>query len=574
MIAGLLTGTAGEIREAINACRTHFLFAAICTSFVNLLLLAYPLFMMQVYGRVLESRSVETLAALGAGMILALSFRALFHWLSGRLLVRASIRIDRLLSDRVLSAMLERSAARPGEVGSQVLRDLDATRQFATGRTATAPMEFPWIGLFLGLLFLVDPTMGVVALCCIVTIALLVVANGVATRRPIKQANRSALISYQFAEANLRSADAILSMGMMPGVLKRWHLARDHALSAQARASGRAGIFSAILASARVGSQALILGCGAIRVIDANLPLGVPFLGVILFNYSMRPVEVMMGAWEGFQSVKDSLRRLSALLAETPARAKSMRLPRPFGHLTCRNLVWLPPAGDRAVIKGASLTVAAGTSIGVFGPTGAGKTTLVRLIVGLLKPSSGSVRLDGAEVSGWDQDELSRYFGYLPQDVGLVAGTVADNIGRFGQFDENAIVDAGHRAGAHAMILALEKGYDTVIGEGGHTLSGGQRQLIGLARAVVGSPSLVVLDEPNSNLDGPGENALMACIESLKTSKTTLVMVSHRPNLVQRLDQLVLLRDGAIVAMGPTPAIMQRMGRPIAVERAAGDEAG
>ena len=574
MIAGVLSGTAGEIREATNACRTHFLFAAICTSFINLLLLAYPLFMMQVYGRVLESRSIETLVALGTGMILALSFRALFHWFSGRLLVRASIRIDRLLSDRVLSAMLERNAARPGEVGSQLLRDLDATRQFATGRAATAPMEFPWIGLFLGLLFLVDPPLGVVALCCIVTIALLVVANGLATKRSIRAANRSALISYQFAEANLRSADAILSMGMMPGVLRRWHRARDDALSAQAQASGRAVIFSAILASARVGSQALILGCGAIRVIDADLPLGIPFLGVILFNYSMRPVEVVMGAWEAFQSAKESLRRLSALLAETPERAKSMKLPRPLGRLACRNLVWLPPAGDRAVIKGVSVTVEAGTSVGIFGPTGAGKTTLVRLIVGLLKPSSGSVRLDGAEVSGWDRDELSRHFGYLPQDVGLVAGSVADNIGRFGQFDESAIVDAATRAGAHAMILALERGYDTVIGEGGHALSGGQRQLIGLARAVVGSPSLVVLDEPNSNLDGPGENALLACIQSLKSGRTTLVMVSHRPNLVQRLDQLALLRDGAIVAMGPTPAIMQRIGRPIAVERAADDEAG
>jgi PrtD family type I secretion system ABC transporter len=501
-------------------------------------------------------------------------FRGIFFWLGARLLVRASARIDRLLSDRVLAAVIERSASRLSDTGSQLVRDLDTARQFYTGRGAMALMDAPWVGLFTGVLLLIDLTVGLVAIGCMIILTVLAVANAMATRRAMKEASRAAVQSYQFVEANLRSAEAVLPMGMLGGIVRRWHAARDRAMASQQQASSRSDLFNAASSSLRVVAQALILSVAVVQVVMAEAPIGFILVAVVLFNFAMRPIRNIVGAWDSYRQAREALGRLNVLLARPPSEVSSLRLPRPRGHLTCQNAVWLPPSAERAVLKGITLNVEAGSSLGIFGPTGSGKTSLVRLIVGLIKPSSGHVRLDGAEVTSWDRQDLGRYLGYLPQDVCVLSGTVADNIGRFGLFDDGEIVEAAQRAGIHNAILALPRGYDTPVGEGGHPLPGGQRQLIALARAIVGSPSLVVLDEPNANLDGPGENALLACIQALREAGTTLIMVSHRPNLVQGLDQLALLRDGTIVAAGPTPNIMQRIGRPTVIERASSEAAG
>lgn len=550
---------APEIARALAACRSHFAFVALFSVMVNLTVLAYPVYMMQVYDRVIGSRSVDTLVVLSTGFALAVVFQAIFTWLRNALLARASARVDRLLAGRVCAALLERSGTRRGETGAQILRDLDAVRFDLCGRGFQTKADLPWSGLYLAVLYSVDWVIGTVAAVSMVVLASLVIANYLLTRGTLAEANRTASDSHRFIEANLRSAEAVLPMGILPGVLARWRTIRDQAIAAQLKSAGRGGLVAAAMAAGEMVAQGAILGSGVLRIIEANVPMVVAFMGTILFRYAMQPIDALVRGWETHQRAEQSLHRLNLLLAEVPARAAGMVLPKPAGRVTFSGVTYGIPGSARTILRNINVEIAAGTTHGIVGPSGSGKSTLVRLLIGNLSATFGHVRVDGADLVNWDRNALGCHIGYLPQEVCLLAGTAADNIGRFGQFDETAIIAAARQSGAHDIIVRLPLGYDTPVGEGGHPISGGQRQMIGLARAVIGAPSLVVLDEPNSNLDGPGETRLMACVAALRDQGTTVVMVSHRPNLLRNLDNLSHLRDGTLVASGPTAAIMQRM---------------
>jgi PrtD family type I secretion system ABC transporter len=556
------------VNEALRLCRAHFVYAIWFNILINILLLAFPLFSIQLYDRVLSSRSIETLIALLVGLVIALAFKAVFQWARGALFVRASVRIDRLLGDRVFAALIERNARGHSADGSQALRDLDTFRQFATGKGALAMIDAPWAIVFSGVLLILDFEVGVVALVCTFVMAIATIVNSIVTKRAMAQTGQSTTKSYSFAEQNLRSSEAIVAMGMVDAIVHKWRKLRNPGLDAQVHASQRGVLFNAVLGSARILVQAIVMTAGVIEILYSDAPSGMLFAAIIVSGLAMRPIDQLVAAWEEYVPAKQALERLQTILSETPRSHEGMELPKPQGHLTCYNLFYIPPGSDQPILKNVSLAIKSGESLGLIGLNGSGKTTLARLLVGNLKPTRGQVRLDGADIWSSNRSDMGRHIGYLPQNVSILSGTVAENIGRFGMFTNDQIVEAAKTAGAHDLILKLPKGYDTEIGEGGHPISGGQRQLIGLARAIVGSPSLVILDEPNSNLDGQAEEALVACIAALKARGTSCVLITHRPQLARDLDHAVVLRDGEVVSAGATENVFKRLGRPVVVKNA------
>ncbi len=557
-----------DVRAALRACSAHFLFALGFNSFVNILLLAYPVYMFQLYDRVIPARSWETLIALGIGLTLAVCAKGVFQWVRGTLLVRASARIEQRLADRLFTVIMRRSASGSGPANAQLIRDLDSYRQFVTGKGALAAIDMPWGFLFWGVLMAIDPVIGLVAGLCLAVSAAATILNSILTKRALIKANVIGNASQQFSEAATRSADAVMGLGMLNAVVGRWRRERNKAIQEQLIASGRGVSFSSFLAAARILMQGILMGVGVLQVINGHVPAGVVFAAILIFNFAMKPIDQLIAAWEDYHTVKDSMRRIDAALTQTPAVITSLHLPRPAGSITCQDVTFVPPGSDRPILKRISFHLAAGQSLGLIGLNGSGKTTLARILTGGLRPNVGTVRLDGAELNQWSNDEFGSFFGYLPQSVGLLPGTIADNIGRFGRFSDDDIIDAAKRARVHDLIVRLPKGYETPLDEG-TMLSGGQRQLIALARAIIGNPSIVILDEPNSNLDGPGEEALVSCMLDLRDRGTTVILITHRPNLVLHLDQAAVLKEGVLVSFGPTQDVFKHIGRPAIVKKVA-----
>jgi PrtD family type I secretion system ABC transporter len=381
-------------------------------------------------------------------------------------------------------------------------------------------------------------------------------------RPPINESNEAASKNYAFTEMSLRNAEVVQAMGMTEGLLRRWGRDRVRMIGRQVAASDRAAVMSSLIRFLRLAMQSLVLGLGAFLVIERSITVGSMFAASILLGRALQPVEQIVGSWRGLVSARDAYFRVRDLLAANPLRQSRLELPRPVGHLSVEGLTYVPPRSNKPILKGVSFRIEPGEVIGIIGPSGAGKSTLVRNIVGVLRPNAGAVRLDGADIATWPRQSLGQYIGYLPQDVELFADTVASNVSRFQQVRGENVVKAAQMAGVHDMILRLPDGYETQVGEGGQTLSGGYRQRIGLARAVFGSPAIVVLDEPSSNLDAEGEAALSECIMRLKKNKVTVILVSHRPSTVAVVDKILLLIDGVVEAYGPRAEILARLSSP------------
>ena len=553
-----------DVNAALRACRGAFVMTGAFSFFINLLMLTAPLYMLQVYDRVLSSRSESTLIALTVLAGAMLLVMGMLELVRSRILVRIGSRLDRDLNPRVFSAVFERSVRGFRGERVQALRDLDGLRQFLTGPGPFALFDAPWVPLYLGVVILFHPILGLVAATGALVLLVLGVLNEVLTRKVLQESNTQVVTAYAFAEASLRNAEVLKAMGMLNGIQRRWIDRHAQGLALQARASDRAGVLMACSKATRMFLQVAILGAGAMLAIHQVITPGVMIAASILMGRALAPVEQAIGSWRHFVGARFAYRRLQALLVETPSPAARLKLPRPEGHLSVENVVAVPPGTARPALKGISFALAAGEALGVIGPSAAGKTTLARLLVGVWSPYAGAVRLDGAELRNWDPADLGAHIGYLPQDVDLFAGTVAENISRFyADPDPDEIVWAAQLAGAHEMILRLPDGYDTEIGDNGSFLSGGQRQRIALARALFGSPPLVVLDEPNSNLDAAGDQALTEAVLKLKRQRTTVVVVAHRPSAIAAVDKLLMLRDGKAEAFGPKDEILARVTRHV-----------
>lgn len=550
-----------ELRRLLRECRGYFVTAAVFSLGINLLYLAAPLYMLQVYDRVIASSSQVTLLMLTLALLLAFLALAGLDAVRARVLTRASIRLDRLIAGRVMTAIIDRASSFGG-ARSQLLRDFDTFRQFITGTGIHAVFDLPWAPIYILVIFALHPVLGAFALGSAVVLVLMALLNEIFVRPPLTESNEAASRNYGFTEMSLRNWEVVQAMGMMGGLLQRWGRDRNRMLERQATASDVAATMQSIIRFLRLSMQSLILGLGAYLVIERLATVGAMFAASILLGRALQPVEQVVGSWRSLVAARTAYHRVHDLLAATSVRDPSLELPRPSGLLTVENLSFAAPGNTaKLILRGVSFRVEPGEVLGVIGPSGAGKSTLVRQIVGVMSPTAGAVRIDGADVAVWPKDTLGQYLGYLPQDIELFADSVAANISRFQLGEDAEVIEAARMAGVHEMILRLPNGYDTQVGDGGAVLSGGYRQRIGLARAIYGRPSLVVLDEPSSNLDAEGDAALADCIQTLKKRGTTVIIVSHRPTTIGIVDKVLVLKDGVAEMFGARAEIMARLTR-------------
>ena len=560
-----------ELDGVLWSLRRIFLLAGVFSFFVNALMLVPSLYMMQVYDRVLNSRNEMTLlmiTLITLGLYLLLGG---LEWVRSQLLVRSSVQLDTRLNDRVFRATFAASLRGAGGNPAQALYDVTNLRQFLTGNGLFAFFDAPWAPIYLLVITLLHPWLGLFSLVGSLILVALTWLTEKITQKPLAEANTASMQANIFATNNLKNAEVIDAMGMLPAVQSRWYAKHRVSVALQQIASDRAGAISAATRFFRLAQQSLILGLGALLVIKGELSPGGMIAASILMGRVLAPVEQLIGVWKNLVSVRSAYERLQKLLAAIPAVEPGMPLPAPKGILALENVVAMAPNSQTVILRGVNAGIGAGDVVGIIGPSASGKSTLARLMVGVWPTASGKVRLDGADIFSWNKAEVGPYIGYLPQDVELFEGTIAENIARFATVDADKVVRAAQRAGVHDMILHFPKGYDTPIGPGGGFLSGGQRQRIALARAMYGDPVLVVLDEPNSNLDDVGEQALVRAVLDLKAQGTTVIVVTHRTNIVSVVDKLMLLRDGALQLFGPRNEVMASLAQTAQAGQSAGN---
>jgi ATP-binding cassette subfamily C protein len=551
------------LRDGFRATAAVFVSAIVFSLFINLLLFVGPLYMLQIYDRVITSRSEPTLMALTVLAAFLICVYAILECLRSGLLVRAGMAFDQEVSEPVFRAVHRGNLLLPGGNHVQCLRDVDTVREFLTGSGLIAFCDAPWFPIFVFAAFLLHPLFGYFALAgSTITIALTFL-NEKATRPKLDAASRTSMKASQNAQAVFRNTEVLQAMGMLSAIKQSWTRNHEETLALQAVASDRAGVIMAATKFFRMFMQTAILGVGAYLVIRRELSPGSMIAGSILIGRAMQPIEVAVGSWKGFIAARGAYGRLRGLITLVGKEPERMSLPRPQGALQVADLVASAPGANNApILKGITFGLAPGEVIGVVGPSAAGKSSLARVLVGVWPVLRGTARLDGSDLSHWKPEELGRHIGYLPQDVELFSGTIAQNIARFQDIDTEPVLFAARLAGCHEMIQNLVQGYNTQIGDGGQALSGGQRQRIGLARALYGKPSLVVLDEPNANLDSAGEEALLAAVQNLKILKTTVVIVTHKINILAIVDKILIMADGAVQAFGEREAVLQRLMGP------------
>ncbi|MEN9867441.1 MAG: hypothetical protein RL748_3031, partial [Pseudomonadota bacterium] len=463
------------------------------------------------------------------------------------------------LNKRVYTAAFEQNLKRAGGNAGQALSDLTNLRQFLTGNALFAFFDAPWFPINLLIIFFFEPSLGVFALVGVLILIGLAIANEMVSKKPLADANTMAIASGNLATNNLRNAEVIESMGMLPNLMGRWLKMHAKFLQLQAEASEKAGVVGALTKFVQISLQSMVLGYGALLAIEGKMTPGMMIAASILVGRALSPVQQVIAVWKTWSTTRSAYGRLSALLADNPARQGGMPLPPPLGGLTLEAVSAAPPGMMVPVLKGLNFAVLPGDVLGVIGPSGSGKSTLARLLVGVWPAGTGKVRLDGADIFQWNKDQLGPHIGYLPQDIELFGGTVSENISRFGEQDSDMVVRAAKMAGVHDMILRLPQGYDTRLGDGGAGLSGGQKQRVALARALYGDPALLVLDEPNSNLDDAGEQALLLAVNELRAKGKTVILITHRTSIIGSTSKLLLLRDGVAQMYGPTDQVLNAL---------------
>lgn len=548
-----------EVAQVLVSFKKAFRNIGVFSAVINMLMLMPAIYMLQLYDSVLTSRNETTLLMLTLIMLGAYIFMGALEYIRSFVLIRVGAQLDMKLNKRVYTAAFEESLRQGDSNAGQALKDLTNLRQFLTGNSLFAFFDAPWFPIYLFVIFMFHPGLGIFALCGTAILIALAYINEKISHKPLAEANSMAVASTNVASNNLRNAEVIEAMGMLPNIQSRWYKLHSRFLNLQAEASEKAGVMTALSKSFTVALQSLMLGLGALLVLENSITPGMMIAGSILLGRAIAPVQLLISVWKQIGSTRSAYERLTQLLEHNPAREAGMALPKPAGIINVESVTAAPPGGKIPVIKGLSFSLNAGEVLGIIGPSGSGKSTLARLLVGVWPAASGKVRLDGADVYLWNKDELGPYIGYLPQDVELFAGTVSENIARFGEIHAEKVILASKRAGVHEMILNMPEGYDTVLGGGGAGLSGGQKQRIGLARAMYDDPSLIVLDEPNSNLDDVGEQALLAALIDLRKRGKTIVLITHRTSILGATSKLLLLQDGMVKMFGPTKEVIETL---------------
>ncbi len=541
-----------------HACRRAFYVVGIFSFFINILLLTTSIYMLQVYDRVLASRSYDTLIYLTLVAIIALMTLALLDMARSRILVQVSYWLDTSLNRPALERCGD-DLLQGRLYGSQALRDIATIRQFVSGSGIFSLFDALWVPIYLIAILYLNIYLFFIATLGAIFLFALAIVNEMITRSLLVEANNQAISSQYYADASLRHAEIIQAMGMMNNVIDHWNKKNSTVLQYQTIASNRSGAILAVSKFVRLALQILMLGIGASLVIANQLTGGGMIASTILLSRALSPVEQAIGIWKQCLGVKQAYCRLQQLYRLPQREQTKIKLPEPHGNISLENITYQLPHTEKPIIHHISLQIKAGEMIALIGPSGAGKSTLARLMIGALKPTSGSIRLDGVDVYSWERRDFGRYVGYLPQDIEIFNGTVKDNIARMGVSDDESVIAAAKLAKVHEQILHLPQGYDTPISDRAYLLSGGIRQRIALARALYQLPRFIILDEPNSHLDSEGEDALLQALLAMRSRNATQIFITHQPSLVKEADKIIFMMDGKIKLAGPREHVLNEL---------------
>lgn len=548
-----------EIDAALLQYRRVFGYIVLFSAVINILQLIPTIYMMQVFDRVMNSRNETTLLMLTLMALGMFFLNGVIEWVRSMVMIKISAGFDRLLCERAFTAAYERSLKENNGHPAQVLSDLSTLRQFVTGPGILALMDIPWIPMFLALAYLFHPWLGVFTTVGALLLAALTIYNEIITRDDMAEANRLSGKASGYVNTTLQNPEVMQAMGMLNVMQRRLLTYQFRVVALQASASDKSARITAATKFVRSVWQATSMALGVLMVLENEISMGMMAGVGLLFSKAMGPLETAVASWKQMGYAKASYDRLNQLLQEYPSQPSRMPLPPPTGAIKVEQLVVVPPGSQVPVVNGVTLSLDKGEVLAVIGPSASGKSSLARALVGVWRAARGSVRYDAAEVSQWERVALGPYIGYLPQDIELFDGTVADNIARFGSVNADKVIEAARQAGIHEMVLHFPKGYDTVLGGGGIKLSGGQRQRIGLARAMYDNPPIVVLDEPNSNLDEAGDTALVRAITLMKKAGSTVVLVTHRPSILGVVDKLLYMKDGQQHLWGPRDQVLKAL---------------
>ena len=552
-----------ELAASFNDVKSYFIYAGLFSAAVNLLMLVPVIYMLQVYDRVVSSGSYSTLAMLTLLMVALTAALGGFEWVRSMILIATSNRIEKNLRRRVSDATFKRALLTGGAVSnSQPLSDLSSLRQFLTGNGLFAFFDAPWFPIYVFVMFMFHPLFGYAAIFAGIVMVALAYTTEKVTSKKLQDANSQSNWINNQVNGTLKNSEVIAAMGMADDLRHRQEKRFDQVLTLQTDASRSAGLSQSLSKTFRMVMQSLLLGLGALLALRQEISPGMMIAGSLLLGRALAPIDMLVGTWKGFTLARGQYYRLGQLLNQIPKDADTMSLPAPTGKLSAEQVMVVPPGSKNIVVRGVNMELNAGEALGIVGPSASGKSCLARALLGIWPTYSGKVRLDGADIFAWDRTELGPYIGYLPQDIELFDGSISENICRFGDVDPDKVVEAARTAGVHDLILHLPQGYDTVIGGSGGILSGGQRQRIGLARAIYGSPKYLVLDEPNSNLDDQGESELVEAIRRIKSEGATVIIITHRTMVLQCVDKILVMRDGAASHFGPRDQVLAALAAP------------
>ncbi len=548
-----------RLEKVLKETRKSFMYVGFFSFFINILMLVPSIYMLQVYDRVMASKSIETLVLLTIIVTFLFFTMGILEVIRSRILVRIGNKMDIALNGYLFDVIFNQARLNPAGASSMPITDLIKIRQYMTGNGVFALFDSPWFPVYLFVMYIFSPWFAAFTIFAALVIMTITIINEKKTKKDLAGANKMNNVSMQYLNRNLQNAEVIHAMGMNENIKNQWLKKHHGFLSAQSSASDEAGRWANMSKTLRQLFQSLTYGIGAYLAIEGLISPGVIIAGAVLMGRALQPLDLLTNSWKGFADAKEAYKRLNALLKEIPELPETMQLPAPKGEIRVENIVVAPPNSKVPTLKGINMLIPQGYTVGIIGPSASGKSTFARAVLGLWPLMGGKVRLDGADIHQWDPIDLGKYIGYLPQDIELFEGTISENISRFTKVDADSVVEAAKIAGVHTMVLSLPNGYDTVVGAGGSTLSGGQRQRIGLARALYKKPPVIVLDEPNSNLDEEGEKALLNAILTMKQNGSTIILITHRPNILAAVDNLAVFSQGTLTMYGSKNDVLAKL---------------